>query len=125
MSEKQPTFGNGKICYLEIPANDIDASSSFYHNSFGWKLRKGGHGETSFDDGVGGVSGMWTLGKKPMTEQGIIISIMIDDTEVTKKLIIENGGKIVYNTTMSSGEKIVHFTDPAGNLMGLYQSSDH
>jgi predicted enzyme related to lactoylglutathione lyase len=40
MSEKQPTFGNGKICYLEIPANDIDASSSFYHNSFGWKLRK-------------------------------------------------------------------------------------
>jgi predicted enzyme related to lactoylglutathione lyase len=68
---------------------------------------------------------MWTLGKKPMTEQGIIISIMIDDTEVTKKLIIENGGKIVYNTTISSGEKIVHFTDPAGNLMGLYQSSDH
>jgi len=96
MEEKQPTLGNGKICYLEIPAIDIQTSASFYSNAFGWKLRRRGDGATAFDDGVGEVSGMWVLDKKPMTEAGIIISIMIDDAEATKKLIIENGGKIIY-----------------------------
>jgi hypothetical protein len=30
MEQKCPTFGNGKICYLEIPALDIHKSASFY-----------------------------------------------------------------------------------------------
>jgi predicted enzyme related to lactoylglutathione lyase len=123
MEDKQPTRGNGKICYLEIPAIDIETSSNFYNKSFGWRLRKDNHGSVAFDDGVGEVSGMWVLDKKPMTEAGIIISIMVDDIEATKRLVIENGGKIVFNMQMDSGEVIAHFTDPAGNIMSLYQSS--
>jgi predicted enzyme related to lactoylglutathione lyase len=56
-----------------------------------------------------------------MTEAGIAISIMADDAEATKKLIRDNGGKIVYSNKLDSGETIVQFTDPAGNIMGLYQ----
>ncbi len=123
MEEKQPTYANGKICYLEIPAHDIQASASFYHKTFGWKIRTGEDGHVSFDDGVGEVSGMWVLGKKPMTEAGIIISIMVDDAEATKKLVINHGGKVVYSMKMDSGEVIIHFTDPAGNIMGLYEQS--
>lgn len=41
MEDKQPTFGNGKICYLEIPAGEIGASAHFYNKTFGWKIRKG------------------------------------------------------------------------------------
>jgi predicted enzyme related to lactoylglutathione lyase len=123
MSEKQPTYANGKICYLEIPSNDLEISASFYSKSFGWKIRHQGDGSPSFDDGVGEVSGMWVLGKKPMSEPGIIISIMVDDTEATKKLLVANGGSVVFEMSMDSGEKIVHFTDPAGNVMGLYQQN--
>ncbi len=75
MEDKQPTRGNGKICYLEIPATDVETSAAFYSKSFGWKLRKQGDGHVSFDDGVGEVSGMWVLNKKPMTEAGIIIPL--------------------------------------------------
>lgn len=123
MSEKQPTYANGKICYLEIPADDLQISASFYSKSFGWNIRYHEDGSPSFDDGVGEVSGMWVLGKKPMSEPGIVISVMVDDTEITKKLLIANGGKIVFEQKMDSGEMIVHFTDPAGNLMGLYQQT--
>jgi Ser-tRNA(Ala) deacylase AlaX len=28
--DKQPTMGDGKICYIEIPAIDINASAGFY-----------------------------------------------------------------------------------------------
>ena len=35
-----PHYANGKICYLEIPASDVGASSSFYAEVFGWSLRE-------------------------------------------------------------------------------------
>ena len=121
MEDKHPTFGNGKICYLEIPASDVEASASFYSKAFGWKIRTHGDGSLAFDDGVGEVSGMWVLNKKPMTEAGIIISIMVDDADVTVKLVTDHGGKIVHSVKTDLGEVIVHFTDPAGNIMGIYQ----
>ena len=58
MENKEPTYGNGKICHLEIPALDIDASVSFYREVFGWSIRYSGDGSISFDDAVGEVSGM-------------------------------------------------------------------
>ncbi|HMG92655.1 MAG TPA: VOC family protein [Chryseolinea sp.] len=120
---KEPTRGNGKICYVEIPALSIETSSKFYHTVFGWHLRKDNYGSVSFDDTVGEVSGMWVLDRKPMTEAGIIISIMVDDATSILESIAKNRGKVIFSTTMSSGEKIAHFTDPAGNVMGIYQEA--
>jgi uncharacterized protein len=122
MEEKRPTYANGKICYLEIPAQNIEQSAAFYGKVFGWKIRSHEDGSRAFDDGVGEVSGMWVLGNKPMTEPGIIVSIMVDDADVTSKLIGAHGGVIVHSFKTDGGETIVHFTDPAGNFMGLYQS---
>lgn len=31
-----PTLANGKICYVEMPANDIGDSATFYEKVFGW-----------------------------------------------------------------------------------------
>ncbi len=44
-----PTLGNGRICYLEIPATDIQQSAAFYAGVFGWRLRQRGDGHTAFD----------------------------------------------------------------------------
>jgi predicted enzyme related to lactoylglutathione lyase len=52
-----PTVGNGKICYVEMPASDIERSAAFYKSVFGWSVRTRGDGSTAFDDGVGEVSG--------------------------------------------------------------------
>ena len=38
-TEIHPTFGNGKICYIEIPATDIERSAEFYGKVFGWRIR--------------------------------------------------------------------------------------
>ena len=51
---------NGKICYIEIPAIDINASAGFYQAVFGWRTRQRGDGQLAFDDGVE-VSGTWVL----------------------------------------------------------------
>ena len=48
-----PTRANGKICYLEIPTEDVARSVRFSQAVFGWPVRKRGDGSTAFDDGVG------------------------------------------------------------------------
>jgi uncharacterized protein len=117
----RPTLGNGKVCYIEIPAIDINASSTFYKKIFGWKIRKRGDGAVAFDDGVGEVSGTWVLGRKAISETGLLIYIMVDDVAKTVNTIVANGGKIVQPIGMDAPEVTARFTDPAGNLFGLYQ----
>ena len=121
MSDSTPTIGNGKICYLQIPASDIQVSSDFYNKVFGWKLRKRGDGAIAFDDGVGEVSGVWVTGRKPMTEVGLLVYIMVDSVESSIEAIKANGGKIVQPIGMDAPEITARFSDPAGNILGLYQ----
>src|SRR5437867_9585955 len=92
---KRPTLGNGKICYLEIPALDINRSATFSQEVFGWQIRTRGDGSVAFDDGVGQVSGTWVLDRKPMTQVGLLIYIMVDSVAETMDSVVTNGGKIV------------------------------
>jgi hypothetical protein len=121
MSE-HPTFGNGKICYVEIPAVDIQKSTAFYQAVFGWQTRTRGNGSVAFDDGVGQVSGTWVRGRKPATEPGLMVYIMVDDAVATIEAIIAHGGKLVQPIGKDAPEITARFSDLAGNVMGLYQN---
>ena len=120
-NENGPTLGNGKICYVEIPAIDINSSAAFYTEVFGWRTRKRGDGRLAFDDGINEVSGTWVTGRKSHSEAGFILSIMVDGVAETIKKITDRGCKIVKQMPISDHEMIAWFTDPAGNLLGLYQ----
>jgi predicted enzyme related to lactoylglutathione lyase len=116
-----PTFGNGKICYIQIPATDIARSSEFYQRVFGWNIRKRGDGSVSFDDGVGEVSGAWELGLPPATTPGFVISVMVNSVATTLESIVANGGEIVQPIDADASEITATFRDPAGNVVGLYE----
>jgi predicted enzyme related to lactoylglutathione lyase len=116
-----PTFANGKVCYIEIPATDIARSAEFYSRVFGWNIRKRGDGSTAFDDGVGEVSGTWVLGRPPADQPGLLIYIMVDSVAATIHLIGANSGEIVQPIGADAPEITARFRDPAGNIIGLYQ----
>jgi predicted enzyme related to lactoylglutathione lyase len=120
-TDQAPTLGNGKICYLEIPAKDIQASITFYENVFAWKVRTRGDGSVAFDDGVGQVSGTWKLGREPSTQAGILIYIMVNSVADTINSVIANGGQVVQPIGADAPEITARFNDPAGNILGLYQ----
>jgi uncharacterized protein len=120
-NNKQPTLGNGKICYIEIPAIDVKTSAGFYKEVFGWQTRERGDGRLAFDDTVGEVSGTWVLGRKAATEPGLLIYIMVDSVAKTIDAIIGSGGRIVQEIGMDAPEITARFSDPAGNIIGLYQ----
>jgi predicted enzyme related to lactoylglutathione lyase len=89
-----PTPTNGKICYLEIPATDVERSSEFYRDVFGWNIRRRGDGHLAFDDSTGQVSGAWVIGRPPQ-KSGILIYVMVDNIEATVKSVASHGGTIV------------------------------
>jgi len=120
-NNKRPTLSNGKICYIEIPAIEIDTSASFFKEVFGWRIRQRGDGHLAFDDTVGQVSGTWVVGRKPSTEAGLLIYIMVDSVAAAIDSVIANGGKIVQPIGMDAPEITARFSDPAGNVLGLYQ----
>src|SRR4029077_1563588 len=116
-----PTMSNGKICYIEIPAIDVDRSSAFYAKVFGWPLRKRGDGHLAFDDGVGQVSATWVPGRPPSSHPGLLIYIMVDDVAAAADAVIANGGEIVQPIGADAPEITARFRDPGGNVLGLYQ----
>ena len=119
-----PTLGHGKICYLEIPANDIRGSVGFYEKVFGWNIRRRGDGSIAFDDGVGEVSGTWVIGRPPLSEPGILIYIMVDSVADSLETIVAHGGQVVQPIGVDAPEITARFRDPGGNVIGLYQEPD-
>lgn len=116
-----PTFANGKICYIEMPATDVERSADFYKRTFGWNIRKRGDGSIAFDDTVNEVSGTWVLGRPPSEKPGILFYIMVDNVAATIDSIIANGGEIVQPIGGDAPEITARFRDPGGNVIGIFQ----
>jgi predicted enzyme related to lactoylglutathione lyase len=116
-----PTIGNGKLCYVEIPALDIRRSADFYAAVFGWRIRTRGDGATAFDDAVGEVSGAWVTGRPPAQEPGLLLYVMVDDAAAAIEAVVANGGELVQPIGVDAPEITARFRDPAGNVLGLYQ----
>ena len=114
---------NGKICYLEIPATDIETSADFYATVFGWTVRIRGDGARAFDDTTGAVSGSWIMGRTPRSDPGMLTYIMVDSIDAALAKVVNGGGRVVTPRTPigPSGEAYATFLDPAGNLVGLYE----
>ncbi len=111
---------DGKICYLELPATDVQRSADFYTTVFGWKCRDRGDGVTGFDSN-GDVSGSFDPDRKAVEDPGFILSIMCEDIAATIGRITGYGCEMVKPLGFHPTEKVAHFRDPGGNVLGLYE----
>jgi predicted enzyme related to lactoylglutathione lyase len=119
----EPTFAHGKICYIQLPANDVKESAAFYQTVFGWTIRTRSDGAAAFDDTTGQVSGMWDTNRQAVADPGLIVSIMVTDAVATVAAIEAAGGTIVDAIDPTASEVHGTFRDPAGNLLSIYQHS--
>lgn len=119
--EFMPTAKDGKICYIEMPTKDVQASADFYQRAFGWTIRTRGDGAIAFDDTTGEVSGAFVLGRPPAAMPGLMVYIMVDSVAEAMKKVEANGGEIVQPIGGDPGEITARFRDPGGNMIGLYQ----
>lgn len=116
-----PTNVNGKICYIEMPASDPQRSADFYRQAFAWNVRKRGNGSIAFDDATGEVSGTWVVGRPPSQTPGLLFYILVDSVAAAVDTVVALGGQIVQPIGADAPEITARFTDPGGNVIGLYQ----
>jgi uncharacterized protein len=113
---------HGKICYVEIPANQAQDSARFYSDIFGWTVRERGDGNLAFDD-TAGVSGTWVQESDRTPDEHTRIYIMVDDITESLRRIEAAGGKVItVRTEIGAGMgAFAAFRDPVGNEFGLYE----
>ncbi len=120
---------NGRVVHFEIPFDDGDRAGAFYHNAFGWDVTP--MPEMSYTmvstgpTGDQGPSEPGYIGGGMMSRdelfRGPIVTVAVDDVDSALAKVEEQGGKIV-RPRQDIGEmgSIAYFTDPEGNLMGLW-----
>jgi predicted enzyme related to lactoylglutathione lyase len=111
---------NSPIVYLELPANDVAVSKSFYGTLFGWSFQDYGPDYAAFsnsglDGGFNGASSAEGRSKFPLAV------IDTEDLEEMEKRIVAAGGRITLPIFSFPGGRRFHFTDPSGNELAVMQ----
>jgi predicted enzyme related to lactoylglutathione lyase len=112
------------ICYLEIPAPDVERAIAFYESVFGWTITPSdltAEPYAMFSTGEGALSGGLHPGR-PVRDGGVIIYLQVDDIAATLEAVLAAGGSIVEEKTAIGADYgySAVFSDPNGNHVGLW-----
>jgi predicted enzyme related to lactoylglutathione lyase len=122
----------GRVVHFEIPFDDGDRARAFYQNAFGWNITHIPEmGYTLASTGP-------TLEQGPPSEPGFInggmlersdlflgpvLTVDVEDIDAALAKVEELGGKTVQpRQEVAQMGFSAYFTDPEGNLMGLWEN---
>ncbi|HSR68240.1 MAG TPA: VOC family protein [Acidobacteriota bacterium] len=112
-----------KINYVEFPANDLQATKSFFRKTFGWSFQDYGPTYTSFSDS-GLAGGFFKSGLKASTADGSALVVLYSsDLEETYEKVVKAGGSIVKEIFSFPGGRRFHFTEPSGNELAVWSDA--
>jgi predicted enzyme related to lactoylglutathione lyase len=108
------------ISYVEIPAPDLAAAKAFYGAAFGWTFTDYGDAYVGIraPDGEGEVGGLSPVGDP--VRGALLVLLFSDDLDASVAAVEEAGGTVVQGPYPYPGGRRFHFTDPAGNELGVY-----
>ncbi len=111
------------VCFIQIPAPDMNKARAFYQRVFGWEISMLPDGMYAFyKDGRAG--GALCARSKP-SDDGIRLFISADDIPAKLKEIVAAGGEEVTPKTKISDEYgyFAFFRDSNGGKMGLWSKT--
>jgi len=122
---------SGRVVHFEVPFDDADRARSFYQGAFGWNLMPMPEmSYTMVSTGPSGDQGPTEPGyigggltERTELLRGPVITVDVDDIDAALAKIEQLGGKTVRSRQDIGGGMgfTAYFTDPEGNLTGLYQ----
>lgn len=111
---------NGSVSYLHITAVDLKRSAEFYRDVLGWAVRGEDTPRPGFVDPSGHLGGAWVAGQPPAGEPGLLLYAYVDSIDDTLALVTANGGGVVEGRHEEGNVWVATFTDPSGNVVGLW-----
>jgi predicted enzyme related to lactoylglutathione lyase len=109
--------------YVELAAPDVAAAKAFYAAAFGWEFNDYGpeYAGIRTADGTGEAGGL-TAAAQPSAE-GVLVLLWSDDLDATVRSVQDAGGTVTNGPYEFPGGRRFHFQDPAGNELGVYQTT--
>jgi predicted enzyme related to lactoylglutathione lyase len=125
---------SGRVVHFEIPFDDGDRARSFYKEIFDWQLQTmpemGGY--TLVMTGPSGDSGPTEAGfinggmlsREQGATSGPVIVVDVDSIDASLERIGGLGGStVVGKTPVGDMGFAAYFTDPEGNVVGLWETA--
>lgn len=126
MTIGKPIYGG--ICYIEIPAPDLEKAKRFYSTVFKWKVSDSDLGKAPYATfQTAGLDGGLDSGKEAV-DNGVLLYLKVEDIPTKLKEIERGGGQAATNKTrVIDGSDDYGFTaifkDPNGNRLGLWSKT--
>jgi predicted enzyme related to lactoylglutathione lyase len=110
------------IDYIELEVADHAAARAFYAAAFGWQFNDYGpdYSGVRAADGDEEVGGLSTSGGPPR----VLALFRSNDLDASLAAVRAAGGAISREPLEYPGGRRFHFTDPAGNELGVYQPAE-
>jgi predicted enzyme related to lactoylglutathione lyase len=109
------------ISYVELGVSDLAATKKFYSDAFGWRFQDygpdyAGIQGTADGDEVGGLNAMSEPG-----QGGALVLLYSEDLDATLAAVERAGGGVTVPPFDYPGGRRFHFSDPSGNVLGVFQ----
>jgi predicted enzyme related to lactoylglutathione lyase len=113
-----------RVVHFEIPCDDPEKTMDFFKEVFGWNFQQFGSEPywmaMTGDPKSPGING--GIMKKRDPKQPVVNSINVADIDKSVSAIEKAGGKIVVpKMPIPTVGWLAYFTDPDGNIHGVYQ----
>ncbi|TKJ23418.1 VOC family protein [Blastococcus sp. CCUG 61487] len=124
---------SGRVVHFEVPFDDADRARSFYANAFGWQLLEMPEmGYTIVTTGPSGDEGPTEKGfinggmlsRSDSAASGPVLVLDVESIDESLRRIGDLGGAtVVGRTPVGDMGFAAYFTDPEGNVMGLWETA--
>ena len=119
----EPTLARpGGLSYLEIAARDAGQSADFYEQVLGWTIDRRSGDDYRFRDATGHLIGRWVARQTINREVGILPYFYVDGIDLAVGRVRTNRGEVVREPYPEGHLWVATVRDPAGNLIGLWQT---
>jgi predicted enzyme related to lactoylglutathione lyase len=112
---------HGGLSYLEIPALDPRLSAAFYAQVVGWIVQEPDSDHPKFQDPTGHLIGRWVTGRAIAREPGLLPYIYVNQIADAVKRATALGGETVKPLYPEGNVWVATVSDPAGNVIGLWE----
>ncbi len=120
------THRHHTLDYIELPVDNVAAAKDFYGQAFGWSFTDYGpeyagiQHPTESGEEVGGLNGAGVDGPRGA---GPLVQLYSDDLDASVTAVEQAGGAITVPPFEFPGGRRFHFTDPAGNQLGVWSAA--
>jgi predicted enzyme related to lactoylglutathione lyase len=115
--------------WVEVHVADIARAAEFYEGLFGWSVveEKTADGSDVWIFDTGGTprtenlsrGGLWL--RPPSEQLGVVVYVLVEDIEAALQKAVALGGQIVVPRTPQGPCFRACFSDPDGNVLGLWE----